>query len=250
MTGDRPHIPRHVAIIMDGNGRWAKRRRRGRPWGHREGAKRVDEITSHSREIGVRYLTLYAFSTENWNRPPSEVNLLMRLLVTHLGTMDKKLVKNQVRLRAQGSLQRLPEYVRKELNRVIRKTSEYEPRLDLTLCLSYGGREEIVEAARKLAEQAVRGEIRPEQIDEARLSGALYAPDIPDPELLIRTGGEFRVSNFLLWEIAYSEIVVTETLWPDFKLEHFDRALESFHQRERRFGLTSEQVNVTEGARP
>ncbi len=234
--------PRHVAIIMDGNGRWAKQRGCGRAWGHREGAKRVDDITSHCREIGVRHLTLYAFSTENWNRPPTEVSMLMRLLVQHLGTMDKKLVKNHVRLRAQGTLDRLPSFVRRELDRVIRVTSQYEPKMDLTLCLSYGGRQEIADAAKALAEKAVRGEIRPDEIDEAAISRHLYLPDLPDPELLIRTGGEFRVSNFLLWEIAYSEIFVTKTLWPDFKPADFELALDEYLGRERRFGKTSEQV--------
>jgi undecaprenyl diphosphate synthase len=238
-----PKPPRHVAIIMDGNGRWAKLRGRGRAWGHREGAKRVDDITSHCREIGVQHLTLYAFSTENWNRPPTEVSMLMRLLVQHLGTMDKKLVKNQVRLRAQGTLHRLPGFVRRELERVMRVTSVYEPKMDLTLCLSYGGRQEIADAARALAEKAVRGEIDPAQIDEAAVSRHLYLPDLPDPELMIRTGGEFRVSNFLLWEIAYSELYVTETLWPDFRPADFDLALREFSGRERRFGKTSEQIS-------
>jgi len=236
--------PRHVAIIMDGNGRWAKQRGCGRAWGHREGAKRVDDITSYSREIGVRHLTLYAFSTENWNRPPTEVSMLMRLLVQHLGTMDKKLVKNQVRLRAQGTLERLPPFVRRELDRVIRVTSQYEPKMDLTLCLSYGGRQEIADAAKALASMAVRGEIRPEDIDEAAIARHLYLPDLPDPELLIRTGGEFRVSNFLLWEIAYAEICVTKTLWPDFRPADMDRAFDEYLGRERRFGLTSEQVGT------
>ncbi len=234
--------PGHVAIIMDGNGRWAKQRSCGRAWGHREGAKRVDDITSHCRDIGVKHLTLYAFSTENWNRPPTEVSMLMRLLVQHLGTMDKKLMKNQIRLRAQGTLERLPFYVRRELDRVIRVTSTYEPKMDLTLCLSYGGRQEIADAAKALAEKAVRGEIRPEDIDVAAVARHLYLPDLPDPDLMIRTGGEFRVSNFLLWEIAYSEIYVTETLWPDFRAADFDRAVVEYSGRERRYGLTSEQL--------
>ncbi len=234
--------PKHIAIIMDGNGRWAKARGCGRAWGHREGAKRVDEITSHCRELGVRHLTVYAFSTENWNRPASEVSMLMRLLAQHLGTMDKKLVKNQVRLRVQGSLERLPGFVRRELDRVIRVTSAYEPKMDLTLCLSYGGRQEIADAARALAEKALRGEIQPEQIDEAAVARHLYLPDLPEPELMIRTGGECRVSNFLLWQIAYSEIYVAETLWPDFHVAELDKALIEFAGRERRFGLTSEQL--------
>ncbi len=233
---------KHLAIIMDGNGRWAQRRGFGRILGHRRGAKRVDEIVTACCEQGVTHLTLYAFSTENWNRPGAEVQMLMRLLVQHLRTMDKKLVRNRVSLTAQGSLERLPPFVRTELSRVMRMTALREPRLKLNLALSYGGREEIAQAARRLATQVAQGTLAPEAITEDSISENLYHPEFPDPDLLIRTGGEHRVSNFLLWQIAYAEFYVAETLWPDFGPEELARALAAFEGRERRFGKTSEQI--------
>lgn len=235
-------IPKHIAIIMDGNGRWAQDRAYGRTRGHREGAKRVDEIVSECAEIGVKYLTLYAFSTENWNRPAHEVNMLMRLLVNHLKTMDKKLLKNEVALIAQGTLHRLPQFAQAELARVCALTYRPNPKMKLNLSLSYGGRQEIVDAAKKIAEKVQRRELLPEQIDEDVFRSHLYQPEFPDPDLLIRTGGEYRVSNFLLWEIAYSEFVVTPTLWPDFKVPNLHDAIHEFNQRERRFGLTTAQM--------
>ena len=227
---------------MDGNGRWAQLRGSVRTWGHREGAKRVDDIVTECCRLGVRYLTLYAFSTENWSRPPHEVNMLMRLLVTHLSTMDKKLLRNKVSLRAQGTLNRLPGYVIKEINRVISATTRPDPALILTLCLSYGGRQEIVDAVKQIARKVEGGELRSDMIEEATVSAHLYQPEIPDPDLLIRTGGEYRVSNFLLWEIAYSEIFVTPTLWPDFKEASLGDAIAAYSTRERRFGLTAAQL--------
>jgi undecaprenyl diphosphate synthase len=235
-------FPRHVAIIMDGNGRWAMNRGFGRTWGHREGAKRVDEIVTECCQLGIRYLTLYAFSTENWNRPGHEVNMLMRLLVHHLRTMDKKLTKNRVKLVAQGTLDRLPKFVQNELNRVIRKTDFPDAKLVLNLSLSYGGRQEIVDCAKAWAQKVVAGECRLEDISESSFRQHLYRPEIPDPDLLIRTGGEWRVSNFLLWEIAYSEFVVTNVLWPEFRVAAFHDALAVYATRERRFGKTSAQV--------
>lgn len=234
--------PSHIAIIMDGNGRWAKDRAYGRTRGHREGARRVDEIVTACCDLGVSYLTLYAFSTENWNRPASEVSLLMRLLVQHLRTMDKKLKKNRVQLVAQGTLDRLPPFVRRELDRVIKVTSNYEPRMRLTLCLSYGGRQEIVDATKAIAKKVQSGEIKIDEITENTLGDHLYQPDLPDPDLLIRTGGEYRISNFLIWEVAYSEMYVTNTLWPDFRREDLEEAISVFHGRERRFGKISEQL--------
>ncbi len=227
---------------MDGNGRWARNRGFGRTWGHREGAKRVDEITTECTKLGVEYLTLYAFSTENWNRPSHEVNMLMRLLVQHLRTMDKKLLRNRVALAAQGTLDRLPKYVRAELGRVIKNTADPERKMVLNLSLSYGGRQEILDAAKHLARRAKEGTLDPDSIDEKTFRDELYQPGIPDPDLLIRTGGEVRVSNFLLWQIAYSEIVVTDTLWPDFRPASLHEAIGDFSRRERRFGKTSEQV--------
>ncbi len=227
---------------MDGNGRWAESHGWGRVRGHREGANRVDEVVTECRKLGVRYLTLYAFSTENWNRPVHEVNMLMRLLVQYLRRMDKKLVKNQVALVSQGTISKLPLFVRNELTRVSRFTARENPAMFLNLCLSYGGRQEIVDAARALSEKAVRGEILPGAIDEQLFSQHLYRPDFPDPDLLIRTGGESRVSNFLLWEIAYSEIFITPTLWPDFRSADLADAINVYGTRERRFGLTTAQV--------
>lgn len=242
-------VPAHIAIIMDGNGRWAEDRGLGRTWGHREGAKRVDEIVSECRKVGVKFLTLYAFSTENWNRPAHEVTLLMRLLVQQLKIMDSKLIKNRVKLVAQGNLDRLPKYVQNELNRVIKVTERDEPEMILNLCLSYGGRQEIVDATRKIAEKLNQGLIQPEALTESTFREFLYQPTIPDPDLLIRTGGEYRVSNFLLWEIAYSEIFVTPVLWPDFRSSQLNEAIEEFNARERRFGKTSAQVRKTEPVR-
>lgn len=237
---------KHIAIIMDGNGRWAQTRALTRPWGHRRGAQRVDEIVTACVERGVSYLTLYAFSTENWNRPEREVNLLMRLLVKHLRTMDKKLVKNRVSLVAQGSLDRLPDFVRAELNRVIELTAFDSPSMTLCLCLSYGARQELVDATKEIARRVEAGETRIDSITESDIQNALYQPSFPDPDLLIRTGGEFRVSNFLLWQIAYAEIYVTPVLWPDFDAAQLDRALRQFSGRERRFGRTSAQVQSME----
>ncbi len=235
---------KHLAIIMDGNGRWARQRGFSRIWGHRRGAKRVDEIVTACTELGISYLTLYAFSTENWNRPSSEVRMLMRLLVHHLRTMDKKLVRNRISLTAQGSLDRLPAFARAELERVMRLTAFSEPRMTLNLALSYGGREEIARAARLLASEVAEGKLAPEAITEESISQRLYQPGFPDPDLLIRTGGEYRVSNFLLWQIAYSEFYVTDTFWPDFGPEALREALASFQGRERRYGKTSEQVQA------
>lgn len=236
--------PRHVAIIMDGNGRWAQQRGFIRTWGHRHGAKRVDEIVTACCEAGVEYLTLYAFSTENWSRPEAEVSLLMRLLVRHLKSMDKKLVANRVSLSVQGQIERLPAYVRTEIDRVIRATQVEKPALRLCLSLSYGGRQELVDCFRSLADRVARGEIRPDQIDEDAIRSHLYQPSFPDPDLLIRTGGEFRISNFLLWQLAYSELYVTGKLWPDFHREDLMAAFGEFGARQRRFGKTGEQVRI------
>jgi undecaprenyl diphosphate synthase len=227
---------------MDGNGRWAKLQGYGRTRGHHEGAKRVDEIVSECVRLGVRYLTLYAFSTENWLRPPYEVHMLMRLLVQQLKIIDKKLIRNQVQLIAQGSLSRLPRFVQLELNRVMRLTQFQQPKLRLTLCLSYGGRQEIVDAAREIAARVLQGELSVSEIDEMTFQQSLYQPNTPDPDLLIRTGGEYRVSNFLLWQIAYSEFYVTERFWPEFHACELGKAIEIYRSRKRRFGRTQEQI--------
>lgn len=235
-------IPEHIAIIMDGNGRWAKQRGLHRTKGHQEGAKRVDEIVTECRSLGVKFLTLYTFSTENWSRPTLEVNLLMRLLVRHLKTMDKKLKKNEVRLSAQGTLEKLPEFVRKELERVIRFTENENPKLELSLALSYGGRQEIVDAFHNMAKDLKSGKLDLSSINENQVRSYLYSPHFPDPDLLIRTGGEARVSNFLLWQVAYSEIVVREELWPEFSAASLRDSIQIFSGRNRRFGKTQEQI--------
>lgn len=237
-------IPEHIAIIMDGNGRWAQSRSMGRTRGHREGAKRVDDIVTRCVEVGVKYLTLYAFSTENWNRPAYEVNMLWRLLVSHLKTMDKKLIKNRVSLLAQGTLARLPDFVQAELDRVVRQTHLEKPAMQLNLSLSYGGRQEIIDGIHKLLRQVQNGKLDPKEITEANFRRFLYHPEVPDPDLLIRTGGEFRVSNFLLWEIAYAEFYVTDVLWPDFHPKELDKAIVEFSRRQRRFGKTGDQVTA------
>jgi undecaprenyl diphosphate synthase len=237
-------VVKHLAIIMDGNGRWAENRGFGRAWGHRQGVRRVDEIVEYCANLSITHLTLYAFSTENWNRPAAEVNMLMRLIVQYLRTMDKKLFRNRISLVAQGSLERLPEFVHAELDRVVKRTDFAEPRLKLNLSLSYGGRQEIVDATKRVAARVAAGELEAGSIAESDIARELYHADFPEPDLLIRTGGEYRVSNFLLWQIAYSEFYVTETLWPDFGREQLDEALAEYSRRERRFGKTSAQVKV------
>ncbi|MBI5914961.1 MAG: isoprenyl transferase [Bacteroidetes bacterium] len=236
-------LPRHIAVIMDGNGRWAKEHGMPRVFGHRNGVKAVRETTEACTELGVQYLTLYAFSTENWNRPQTEVAALMTLLVETIKKEIKTLNENGVRLQAIGDISRLPEKSYKTLKQAIEGTKN-NTRMTLVLALNYSARWEILEAARKLARQAQAGELRPEDIDEAAFSNALATSGMPDPELLIRTSGESRVSNFLLWQIAYAELHFTPTLWPDFRREHLYQAIIDFQHRERRFGKTSEQLAV------
>jgi undecaprenyl diphosphate synthase len=235
-------IPRHVAIIMDGNGRWAQSRNLGRVQGHRSGAESIKMVVEEARRLGVRYLTLFAFSTENWHRPEDEVSSLMKLFKYYLDSELERLLKNDIRLRAIGQIERLPSFVREPLERNQERTAELTG-MDLVLALSYGGRSEIVSATRKIAERIKAGELNPADIDEAYFAGNLYAPDIPDPDLLIRTSGENRISNFLLWQLAYSEIIMTPVLWPDFSRDEFYRCISEFGRRNRRFGLTEEQAN-------
>lgn len=235
-------VPQHIAIIMDGNGRWAQLRNQPRIYGHREGAKRVDEIVTECAELGVKFLTLYTFSTENWERPKSEVNMLMRLLVQNLKVMDKKLLKNGIKLEAQGTLERLPDFVRAELDRVIKFTSVPNPKMTLSLALSYGGRQEILDATKRLFLDLKTKRTSSDEISEELFRSYLYHPHFPDPDLLIRTGGESRISNFLLWEVAYSEFIVREEFWPEFTSRCLHETIQQFAQKERRFGKTSEQV--------
>ena len=229
------NIPVHVAIIMDGNGRWARQKGLARIEGHRAGAKSVQAVMRACRETGVRYLTLYAFSTENWNRPKSEVMGLMDLLVRFMIENEPELHKNQVRLRTIGRFNDLPSAVQLVLNRVIKATANYD-RYHLTLALSYGARDEITQAARAISQKVKKGELAPEAIDEALFARHLYTEGIPDPDLLIRTSGEMRLSNFLLWQLSYAELYVTDTLWPDFRENDFSAALAAYSKRERRFG--------------
>lgn len=234
-------IPKHVAIIMDGNGRWAKSRFMPRAEGHRNGAKAVRKIVEESRRSGIQYLTLFAFSTENWHRPEDEVGALMKLFLQYLESEVSLLLKNDIRLRSIGDLTRLPAAVRESLQRCEEKTLECKS-MQLIIAISYGSRHEITSAVKAIAQDVADNKISPEQITEATVNQYLYTNDIPDPDLLIRTSDEFRISNFLLWQLAYSEIIVTPVLWPDFDEKQFQLCLEEFGQRRRRFGLTEEQI--------
>jgi undecaprenyl diphosphate synthase len=234
-------LPKHVAIIMDGNGRWAKKHGRPRVFGHRNGVKSVREVTECAAELGVEYLTLYAFSTENWSRPQKEVEALMLLLVQTLHNEISTLNKNNIKLKAIGDLDKLPNKTRKALLSGIELTKN-NTRMTLVLALNYSAKWEILEATKKIAESVKNGELEMEQINEAVFSKSLATADIPDPELLIRTSGETRLSNFLLWQLAYAEFYFTEEFWPDFKKESFYRAILDYQNRERRFGKTSEQL--------
>ena len=231
-------VPRHVAVIMDGNGRWAKQRGRPRLFGHRAGADSLRAILRACRDHGVEYLTVYAFSTENWVRPEDEVSGLMSLLKTFLKKDEHELHENQVRLRVTGRIQDLPKAVRNELERVMEATKNYE-KGHLILALSYGGRAEIVDAVRAIAADVQAGRLAPEAIDEKAIAARLYLPDVPDPDLMIRTSGELRLSNFLLWQLSYAEFYFTETLWPDFREADFAKALEEYARRQRRYGAPS-----------
>ena len=234
-------IPRHVAVIMDGNGRWAERQGLDRVQGHRAGIEAVRATVRAAHELGVRFLTLYAFSTENWSRPKGEVDALMGLLEHYLEAELEELDRNGIRLRAIGRLDRLPEVARRKLEEALLRTRDNHE-MTVVFALSYGGRTEIADAARRLARDVESGKLDPEQIDEKIFGAYLYDPEIPDPDLLIRTGGEARVSNFLLWQIAYAELHVTEVMWPDFRKSDLVEAILDYQQRERRYGLTSAQV--------
>jgi undecaprenyl diphosphate synthase len=235
MKTSESKVPRHVAIIMDGNGRWAQQRGLPRIKGHQAGAESVRAALKACKKFGVRYLTLYAFSVENWVRPQAEIRGLMQLLHRFLTKEENELHENRIRLRVIGRMEDLPASVRKELLRVINATEKYEDG-NLTLALSYGGRAEIADAVRAIARRVKQGELRPEEIDEKTVAAHLYAPDLPDPDLMIRTSGEMRISNFLLWQLSYSELYVTQVLWPDFREDEFAKALEEYARRHRRFG--------------
>ncbi len=240
---DSAKLPQHVAVIMDGNGRWAKQRGRLRTFGHNNGVKAVRDTVECAAEMGIKYLTLYAFSTENWNRPKFEINALMTLLVKTINKETKTLTDNDIKLNAIGNLDSLPSSCLKELNEAIEKTKG-NTRMTLTLALSYSSKWEITEAVKAIAKNVKSGDLNVEEIDESTVDKHLCTLNIPDPELLIRTSGEHRISNFLLWQIAYAELFFTDKLWPDFERVDFEEAIIDYQGRERRFGKISEQVSA------
>ena len=243
---DTHNIPRHIAIIMDGNGRWANAKGLPRIAGHREGVRTVRKITEICGDLNVKILTLYTFSSENWNRPATEVSALMKLLMSSLRREVKNLMKNNVRFTVIGNINELEFNVQNELIDAIHKTKN-NTGLNLNLALSYGSRQEILFAVKKLIDKVSKGEIKVDEIDESVFSKLLYTQNIPDPDLLIRTGGEFRISNFLLWQIAYTEIHVTDTSWPSFGKKELTEAIYEYQNRDRRFGKISEQFKVNNG---
>lgn len=241
---DSARIPRHVAIVMDGNGRWAEKRSKPRLYGHKVGADSVREVVEIAGEIGVEVLTLYAFSSENWNRPDREVNGLMTILKNYLVSELQRMLKNDIRLTCLGELERLPESVRKVLTDVIDKT-KHNNSLVLNLALSYGSRDEITHAVREIAEQCRLGQIDSKKISHQTVADHLYTAGLVDPDLLIRTGGEQRLSNFLLWQASYAEIVFSEIMWPDFRKDSFLDAVHEYQIRERRFGKIGAQLKTS-----
>jgi undecaprenyl diphosphate synthase len=239
---DKDKLPTHIAIIMDGNGRWAKKKLLNRISGHMKGVDAVREVVTTCRELGIKILTLYAFSIENWRRPKEEVEALMALLNEYLLKEQGEMIKNNIRLSAIGRLEDLPPAVLATLQETMKMT-EHCDGMTLNLALSYGGRAEILHAAKGIISDLREGKIKPEELSEQRFSQYLWTWGLSDPDLLIRTSGEFRISNFLLWQIAYTELYVTETLWPDFDRKELLKAIADYQSRERRFGLTSEQLN-------
>jgi undecaprenyl diphosphate synthase len=243
---NKEKLPHHLASIMDGNGRWAARRSLDRVAGHQKGAESVRAIVRAAREIGIPYLTLFAFSSENWSRPREEVEALMILLKDYLESELQEMLDNNIRLRAIGDLPRLPKEVLTTLHESVRKTAPATGMI-LTLALSYGGRDDILQAVRRMMSRCQDGKLAPGEINETLFAQYLWTSSLPDPDLLIRTSGEMRISNFFLWQLAYTEIYVTSTLWPDFDKEELIRALLSYQNRERRFGLTSDQIKSENG---
>lgn len=240
----KEHLPKHLAIIMDGNGRWAKAKGKPRAFGHEAGFRAVRSIVEACARLEIPYLTLYAFSTENWFRPKKEVDILMRILLSALKSELETMQKNNIKLQTVGGISTLPGVILEELERVVEQTSQ-NTGMVLTLALSYGGREELVSMAKDLAEKVKNGLIHEQDIDESVVNEHLYTAEMPDVDLLIRTSGEMRISNFLLWQSAYAELYFTERYWPDFREEHLLEALTDYQNRERRFGKTSEQLEKT-----
>lgn len=238
---DLTRLPQHVAVIMDGNGRWARKHGKNRIFGHSSGVNSVRETSEGCAELGVKYLTLYAFSTENWSRPLTEVNALMTLLLKTIKAELKTLLKNDIRLKVIGDIAGLPKGVANELNDAVQRTADNK-KMDLVLALNYSGKSEIVRAVKEISAKVAKGELAPDAINEDAVSNNLYTAGMPDPELLIRTSGEKRVSNFMLWQLAYAEYYFTDVFWPEFTREELYRAIIDFQNRERRFGKTSEQL--------
>jgi len=238
---DQNNLPRHIAIIMDGNGRWAKQHAMGRIRGHKRGAQAVKTTVTACRETGIQYLTLFAFSSENWGRPDEEVNALMSLLGDYLDKEAKTLQKQEIRLTTIGNIERLYAPVKEKLLEV-QKLTEQNRKMVLNLALSYGSRDEIILAVKKMISDNRQGKLDADSIDQDTIGRYLYTSSIPDPDLLIRTSGEYRISNFLLWQVAYTELYFTDVLWPDFKKDDLLKAIAVYQNRERRFGLTSEQI--------
>jgi undecaprenyl diphosphate synthase len=239
---DPERLPRHIAIIMDGNGRWARERNRSRIFGHREGSNSVREVVSCCRRLGIPYLTLYAFSKENWQRPNREVRALWQLLKRFLKSQLPEIIEKEIRLCHLGDPEGIPGDVVAQLQAAVAKTAHYD-KLTLSLAINYGGRQELARAARLFAVDVRQGKCDLHDFSPERLSEYLFTADLPDPDLMIRTGGEYRVSNFLLWQLAYAELYITKVLWPDFREPHFWEALGEYQRRERRFGKTSEQIH-------
>ena len=238
---DKTNIPNHIAIIMDGNGRWAKSKGFKRIFGHQQGTDTVNDIVEACHNLGVKYLTLFAFSTENWQMPKYEVNSLMKILVSSLKKELQNMHDKHIRLTAIGNIDRLPEKVRNQLSEVIEETKDYGD-LNLTLALSYGSREELVEVVRRVSEKVKENKLNPSEINDSVINDHLYTSYMPDVDLLIRTSGEQRISNFMLWQIAYAELYFCSVNWPDFTEDHLHEAIHNFQKRERRFGKTSEQL--------
>lgn len=238
---DSTRLPQHIAVIMDGNGRWAKEKGQPRVFGHRSGVKSVREVTEAAAELGIKYLTLYAFSTENWSRPKLEVSALMRLLVETVYQETNTLMENSIRLQAIGEIDKLPKATYEALQEAIENTKN-NSRMTLVLALNYSGRWDITQAVQQLAGEVRKGNLHENEIDADKISATLSTKDIPDPELLVRTSGESRISNFLLWELAYAELYFSPVFWPDFRKDNFYEAIVDYQQRERRFGQISEQI--------
>ncbi|NOQ81306.1 MAG: isoprenyl transferase [Methylophaga sp.] len=247
MTADNTQVPQHIAIIMDGNGRWAKQRHQPRFMGHRAGVKAVENIVKHCAELGVSVLSLFAFSSENWRRPTKEVSLLMELFALSLKQQAKRLHKNNIRLHIVGDISKFSASLQKQITQAEQLT-ENNTGLTINIAANYGGHWDITQSVKKLAEKVKSGDLLPEDITEENIAAGLTTADLPEPDLFIRTGGEQRVSNFMLWQLAYTEFYFTDILWPDFDAQQLDSAISAFYQRERRFGKTSEQIKDNNNA--